>query len=260
MRRVILVDDEFWALRGLETLFPWAEHGYTPIGSFDDPVDALEAILAEKPELVITDIRMPELSGLDLLRAARERGVESVFVIVSGYGEFEYAQAALRHGAFDYLLKPVSFETADALLGRLDARLTKNNPTAYAQPGDAAGAGEHMNELIRYVRGHYSEPLQLKDLAGRFYLNPTYCSELFNKVTGMSFPKFINALRLDRCCSLLRTTTLAIDQIARQAGFTDYSNFHKVFKAALGTSPLQYRRQGKPSGRAERASSARPRC
>lgn len=243
MNRAILVDDEYWALKGLETLFPWAEHGYALLGSFDDPVDALEAILAEKPDVVVTDIRMPEVSGLDLLRAAREKGLATEFVIVSGYGEFEYAQEAIRHGAFDYLLKPISYEKADALLGRLDVKLAKDGPDAL--PEDAAGVNEHLNELIRYVREHYDEPLQLKDLAGRFFLNPTYCSELFNKATGMSFPKFINGLRLDRCCALLRGTALSIDQIARQAGFADYSNFHKVFKSALGVSPLQYRRQGK---------------
>lgn len=243
MSRVILIDDEYWALKGMETLFPWASYAFDIVGSFDDSVQAMDAILALKPELVMTDIRMPELSGLHLMRMARERGIRSEFVIISGYGEFEYAREALQLGAFDYMLKPIAYPEAEALLARLSQHLHRASSSPDADIADLPTTNAHFNDLLRYVRANYQERLQLKDLAAMFFLNPTYCSELFNKTMGISFSKYVNKLRLDRCCRLLTSTVMRIEDIAMESGFSDYTHFHKVFKATLGMSPMQYRKK-----------------
>lgn len=120
MRRVVLVDDEYWTLQGLEKLFDWQRHGYTVAGAFEDAISALEVIIETEPDLVLTDIRMPGMNGIDMIRKAREAGVRSVFVVISGYSDFEYARGALKLGALDYLLKPVSYEEAEVLLVRAD--------------------------------------------------------------------------------------------------------------------------------------------
>lgn len=241
MRQVILVDDEYWALKGMETLFPWADYAFEIAGSFDNPVMAFDAICDTRPDLVVTDIRMPEMSGLDLLGLSRQRDVGSLFVMISGYSEFEYAREALRHGAFDYILKPITFEDAAGVLARIDARLANG---ADAPEPPILSSNQQLNDLLRYVRTHFRERLQLKELAAQFHLNPTYCSELFGRTTGMAFTKYVNQLRIERCCTLLSHTAMPIDEIAYDSGFSDYSHFHKVFKAAYGVSPLQYRKGG----------------
>lgn len=115
--RVVLVDDEPWILEGLRVLLPWQEYGLVVDRAYTDPLTAYEQIVLDPPDAVFTDIRMPEMSGIDLLRAIRDRGLHPIFLMVSGYAEFEYAQEALRLGAFDYLTKPVELDAIHDVLG-----------------------------------------------------------------------------------------------------------------------------------------------
>lgn len=245
MRTVMLVDDEYWTLQGLERLFDWPRHGYSVTGAYDDSVSAFKDIREKAPDLVLTDIRMPEMSGIELIRRAREAGIRSVFVVISGYSDFEYARGALKYGAFEYLLKPVSYEDAEALLVRLDGHFAKQDAGTdeTAVSGEPETGNEQFNALLQYVRTHYAEHLQLKELAKQFYLNPTYCSELFNKKLGISFSRYLNQLRIDQCCLLLRTSAKSAEEIALQAGFADSTHFHKMFKSITGETPGQYRKK-----------------
>ncbi|NHN32889.1 response regulator transcription factor [Paenibacillus agricola] len=127
MYRVLLVDDEIWSLEGIRKLFEWEKHGFNVIAQTTDASIAFELICSAKPDVVITDIRMPEISGLELLQMAREKGVQSEFVIISGFAEFEYAQEALRYGAFDYQLKPIDRSDAGLLLKKLKLCLDKKS-------------------------------------------------------------------------------------------------------------------------------------
>jgi len=123
MFSVMLVDDEVWSLRGLERLLPWSDMGYHISGSYTDSVDALEAIERIHPDVVFTDIRMPEVSGIDLIARGSRVVPPPEFVVISGYNEFKYAQSAVHLGAFDYCLKPIDVEVGIRLLERLSARL-----------------------------------------------------------------------------------------------------------------------------------------
>ncbi len=119
MYKVLLVDDEPLALMGIRKTFMWSKYGYEIIGEKTNPVEALEVIERENPDVVFTDIRMPEISGLDLIKKSRRKGINSEFVIISGFSEFTYAQEAIRNGAFDYCLKPLHPEEGKKLLDKL---------------------------------------------------------------------------------------------------------------------------------------------
>ena len=244
MRSVILVDDEYWPLKGLERIFDWEKHGYIVTGSFEDPFKALHAIENEKPDLVLTDIRMPGMDGIELIRQAKDAGALCVFVIISGYSEFEYAREALKCGAFDYLLKPVSYADAEALIIRIDEYFAGLDKKAGETSPESVPetSNEQFNSLLQYMRTHYAEHLQLKELAKKFYLNPTYCSELFNKKLGISFSRYLNQLRINHCCTLLRTSAKSVEEIADQTGFADSTHFHKIFKSITGVTPGHYRK------------------
>ena len=104
MLKVILIDDEQNVLVGLRHLIDWNEQGFDLCGTFQNPRQALEYIETQRPELIITDIEMPEISGLDLIATLRELSPGSVCVILSAYDDFKYAQEAVRLGVFRYLL------------------------------------------------------------------------------------------------------------------------------------------------------------
>lgn len=127
MYKVMIVDDESWALRGVRNAFDWDKYDFEIIGQYTSAYDAWDAILADAPDLVFTDIRMPEISGLDLMKKARAAGLDTEFVIVSGYAEFEYAQEALRYGALDYLLKPLDVDLADPFIAKLAAHFSRRS-------------------------------------------------------------------------------------------------------------------------------------
>lgn len=117
--RAILVDDEYWALEILKRIFPWAQYGFEVEAAFMDAGEALRYIREHPVDLVVTDIRMPGFSGLDLLHEYRAGGGEAEFVITSGYSEFEYARTALHENAFDYCLKPIKAQEAESVLARV---------------------------------------------------------------------------------------------------------------------------------------------
>lgn len=105
--KVLLVDDENHILEYLKHLIRWPDFGYDTVLTATSGQAASELLQQEQPALLITDIRMPEVSGLDLARLVTTKKLATQVVILSGYSEFDYAQQALRYGVVDYLLKPV---------------------------------------------------------------------------------------------------------------------------------------------------------
>lgn len=239
-----LVDNEAWALVYLERSLSWEENGFSLLGSSVNSVEALDTILRLKPDAVITDIRMPELSGLELMEKAHQAGLVCEFVLLSGFPEFSYAQEAVRLGAFEYCLKPISPQQGNELLGRLRERLDarKGSESPRERPARLSG-NETLDRILQYIQEHYQEKLRLKGIADRFYLSPGYCSALFSKHLGRTFPEYLTELRVGLACRLLSDTHLSIHEIASQTGIDDSFYFSKVFKRAMGVTPGQYRRQ-----------------
>lgn len=108
MTSIYLVEDEIYALMALQQKILDLDEDYTIVGTADNGVTALEQIAALCPDIILTDIRMPDMDGLTLIARLRESGCQALTIIVSGYQDFEYAKQAVKLGASDYLLKPVS--------------------------------------------------------------------------------------------------------------------------------------------------------
>ncbi|MGI5899759.1 MAG: response regulator transcription factor [Christensenellales bacterium] len=123
MYRVLIVDDEPWALLGVRKFIEQCENAFEIISETTNPLLAYETLCEKKPDLVITDIRMPVITGLELMRRAREKNLPSSFVVVSGIADFSYVQEALREGAIDYLLKPLNMQKAPQILQSICQKL-----------------------------------------------------------------------------------------------------------------------------------------
>jgi len=123
MFSVMIVDDEPKQRLGLQTLIPWKELGYEVTDTAASGKEALRSLEQEVPDLIVVDIRMPGMDGLQLLQEIRQRGWNVHAVILSGYADFEYARRALQYGVEGYLLKPVNKEEMASLLKKLHARL-----------------------------------------------------------------------------------------------------------------------------------------
>lgn len=472
MYRVMIVDDEVWALKGIRRLLENLTEQFLIVFETTDPVEALEKICTEKPDVVFTDVRMPEISGIELMYRVRERGIDTSFVVISGFADFSYVQQALQEGAVDYQLKPLDVHKTDKMLERLFVKMENKrsfeelnlyaafrsgqsnyrwllqkkmrkplykryqvvticfktvdfnkmmwdsgsksqqlflklgpckciciinseadktddivkylmsrteeiNSAGISQsvanidkismlmkhselasrdcfsdsakvispyrPANIAAitklwkkiAGELKNhnykylkqiilkipeyfidnkltaedavslwnqivistqddiaaeetladleyldvngliekfaditemseylyeqlphhdktqtgtvnhqftKLLDYISEHYMENLYLKELCLRFFINMSYCCELFRKVEGMTFTQYITSLRINNACVLLQSSRLTIQEVCERVGYNDYFYFNKVFKRNIGCTPYEYRK------------------
>lgn len=119
MYRVLLVDDERIILEGISSFVDWGKLGVELAGTARNGVEAWEWIQAEQPDIVITDIRMPGMDGLQLIERVREQGWPIRFIMLSGYSEFDYARSAMQYGVKHYLLKPCNEEVIEAAVSEL---------------------------------------------------------------------------------------------------------------------------------------------
>ncbi|QHT63088.1 response regulator [Paenibacillus lycopersici] len=123
MLKLIIVDDELWIREGLKRTVDWQARGIYLAGEAENGRQALELLKAEKPDIVITDIRMPAMDGTELMEEARRSGIAAKIILISGFGDFEYAQKAVKLGAFDYILKPIEEETLLGIVDRCAAEI-----------------------------------------------------------------------------------------------------------------------------------------
>ncbi len=128
MKKVVLVDDEPGVVEGLSVMIDWSEYGFEISGTAEDGLSAFELIKKERPDLVVTDIRMPEMDGLELIKAVREaKSCSPHFLILSGYREFDYARRAMTLGVDDYLLKPIYEESLVEVLKKLSDKFDQEH-------------------------------------------------------------------------------------------------------------------------------------
>ena len=120
--KVLIADDEINIILLIKSLIDRQKTDVEIAGEAGDGITALEMVRQLKPDVVITDIRMPGMNGMDLIRHVREEQIPVEFVIISGYSEFEYARSAIQYGVSDYLLKPIKKDELNDVLAKLEAR------------------------------------------------------------------------------------------------------------------------------------------
>ncbi|MCC3374433.1 response regulator [Cohnella sp. REN36] len=253
MKTLLIVDDEPRTRLGIQkTLVAWSA-GRHRIETATSGVEALEWLKSNQAHMIITDVRMPEVDGLQMLEALSARGPLPVVIVVSGYAEFEYAKRALQLGAFDYMLKPLGKEVLidtvqrafERVSGRdrLDAMEKLVDPKLLEVNRDEARYGASIKDAIAYIYDHLQAAVSLKQVAEHLHLNASYLSVLFKEQTGMTFSDYLTRIRLQKAKELLVATRLPIWEIAEKVGYQTVKYFIKVFKDNEGLSPRQYRQQ-----------------
>ena len=253
---VILIDDEYGILEGLKRLINWEEQGARICGVYTNPFAACEAANKEHPDLIITDIEMPGLSGLELIAALKKSSPLTRFVILSAYDYFSYAQNAIRLQVFRYLLKPLSAADLLQLLSDLkessvsDPAVPKITGPLPAEPSDdnsgAFSFESEAEQLIRrsqeLIEENFANPeFKLSAIADSLFVNYSYLSHLFKTKTGKTMFSFLLDTRMNHAAQLLQNTDLPVGDIARRTGYALTKNFHEAFKKYYGESPKNYR-------------------
>ncbi len=204
--------------------------------------EAVENARIFQPDIILMDIKMPELTGLE----AQERIIKFLpnikTIVLSAYGEFDYAQKAIKYGIIDYLLKPVrpndlkkSIESAIESLNRNSTpQLTRNNH-------DPMQKEILLNNVLDCIEQHYCTELTLNTVAEIVHLNPQYLSRYFKNKMGITFTEYVAKLRIEKAKKLFIDTNYPIYRIATELGFSDQAYFNRVFKKYENQSPQKYR-------------------
>jgi two-component system response regulator YesN len=127
MYKLLIVDDEKIVIEGLKYATNWKDYDIEIVGTASNGKEALKIIIDTKPDIVLQDIRIPEINGLDLIKKAKALGLETVFIIISGYSEFEYAKRAIELEALDYLVKPIEVDEIIVSVKKAICKLKKRN-------------------------------------------------------------------------------------------------------------------------------------
>ncbi len=244
MLRMMIVDDERAIREALSIIIDWRALGIEIVGLYKNGAEAFDAMLDEYPDIVLTDIRMPGLSGLELLSRARSAEMDAVFVILSGYAEFEFAKQAMRFGVRHYLLKPISGEQL------LNVMTEVRNECLLRLPQTGSGrqhpvSGDLIRIIKTYVRDNIGDPsLSLGHISeNELFMNADYVSKQFAKKTGERFSAYVTRKRIELACALLSAGNLRVNEVAERTGFgNNIQYFSRIFKKSTGITPSEYQR------------------
>lgn len=233
--RVLLVDDEPWALWDMEMSFPWGKYGFSIASRCSKAEEARKVMLSLHPDVVVTDLRMPGLSGVDLLRCARQEGLQAIFVLVSGVSDFEAARQAIRYGAVEYCMKPLEEEECEALVQRI-ARILH-------EPAEADLLSEEMRNIRDYIDANLHQKLTMPNVATIFHMSANSLGRIFRAEMNMTFGQYLEMRRMAMATHMLKDKRMSIGEISERLGYSDQNYFTVCFKRRYAQTPMQFRNQ-----------------
>jgi YesN/AraC family two-component response regulator len=232
---VYLVDDEPLVLEDMKKSIKWHEYNLTVVGANINPIAAKAEILSLRPDVVFTDVKMHQCSGLDLIASLREESLDCEFVVISAHERFDYARQLLLHRGFDYLIKPVNEEQYDGLFNQLLTRLNSSRP----QP--SATSSDDLNHIIAYLNSDLTKKHSLKEIAASFNISVGHICALFSKHLCTTFSAYLTNIRMEAAAKMLLSTNELVKNIAIECGYEDYFYFCRVFKGHFSKTPTEYR-------------------
>jgi len=238
MYRAYFVEDKPLVLEAFMSRPAFLECGFINVGHSVNPLEAVRAIVEMQPDVVFTDLKMPGLSGVELMDELRRSGYGGEFVIVSAYGEFEESRRFFNMDGFDYLIKPVSENDLQALLEELAHKLAAKK--AERNPAKETTSPE-LNKITAYLLDHISDKHSLESIGMRFGLKPNYICNLFSRYLETTFVAYLTKLRMEEAAMLLKTTQKAVKEIAAICGYPNYFYFCRVFRDVFACTPSAYR-------------------
>lgn len=237
---IMIVEDEYLVRQGISSLVDFKKFNMQVIGEAENGLEAWEKIQAECPDIILTDINMPQMNGIKLAQLAREQYPQLHIIFLTGYDDFDYALSAVKLGADDYLLKPFSREDVEAMLIKVKEKLDKEKKQQ--QVHELVEKAE-FSDLEQAIHDRLADTeLSLKSLSFQLGFNSSYLSVLIKKELGLPFQDYLIQERMKRAKLLLLTTDLKVYEIAEQVGFEDMNYFSQRFKQIVGVTPRQFKK------------------
>ena len=244
MYRVMIVEDEKIIRTGIVSIINRFGNGLSVSGEYSNAFDAWEVFKVDPPDIIITDIVMKGMSGLDLLQKIRGSGSVVPVIILSGYSDFYYAQTAIRYNVTEYALKPVNVKQFISVLSKIKEQLDKRGASAPNKDNEALDEVTGKKSICRtleYIKENLDGDLSLSTVAAKVGLSTNYLSMLFRTETNEKYSDYVTKLRIEKACHLLESSDFKIYEIAELCGYNSVNHFIGVFKKVTGFTPSSYK-------------------
>ena len=245
MYRVVLIDDENMIVEGLRRVVKWADYQCEVVGTASDGVEGAELIRKLKPDILFTDIMMPDRDGLTMVAGLRSEFPDLRVTVLTGYRDFSYAQEAIRLGVTRFLLKPSKMNEIQEALQAMTDQLRRleglQKPDPEKETVQHTAGSFIVRQAIAYMEKNYQKRLTLQDVADQCYVSQWHLSKLLNRHTNKSFYDILNEVRINAAKKLLENPSLKIGDISELVGYSDMGHFARTFKKFEGVSANEYR-------------------
>ncbi|UOF89492.1 response regulator [Fodinisporobacter ferrooxydans] len=261
MWKIVIIDDDPQVLTGMKRAIPWGELNAVCVGEGLDGKKGLDVIRNERPDIVLTDIYMPVMSGLEMLEQLRNEDYQGKLIILSGYSDFEYARQALRLQVDDYLSKPVTISTIKTVIQNAIRQLEQEAVQRVFQEeikqrlkmyepfydNDLAKSGNEnikhkkmVEFVIQYIQEHYAKDITICEIAEKLYISKNYLNQIFKKATGESFNHYLTLVRLEKAKAMILEGNYLVYEIAEKVGYKNTPYFSTLFKKYMGMNPTDF--------------------
>ena len=245
MKTLLVVDDEKLIADGLRDMLAAAFADQLRVACCYSAKEAV-VFAAEHPvDILMTDINMPNRTGLELHDELRRLWPEARVIYLTGYSDFEYARRALDQHAFAYVLKGEGDDfIIQTVIRALDEPETGKSSDLFPgeMPEDSQELPDWIQKLHAYIRENLSGDLSLNHLADTCHFHPVYLSRSYREIAGETLSDYIGRVRLNKARELLRESRMTIGEIARCTGFATDNYFCRWFRKQTGESPEKYRK------------------
>lgn len=239
---VVVVEDEKLIAKNIAKNIELVNKNFKVISIESNGEDALNVIKEHTPNVIFTDIQMPVMDGIELIKQISEYNNYIKCVVLSGHDDFAYAKSAIEYGVFAYLLKPVNIDELSNLLKRLELIFLSTHELFTSSQNFSSYRSDEIASLIKkYIEQNYQKPIDLNIIADHFSFSPSYLTKIFVKHTNITPSKYILNYRINIAKQLLGDFSLTINMVANMVGYTDPFHFSKSFKQVAGQSPASYR-------------------
>lgn len=246
--KLIIVDDEIETREALAHYFPWEELGFEVVGQFENGRQALDFIRTSSLDVVLSDIQMPVMTGVELAKELFLEKSKVKVVFLSGYADFGFAKQGIIYGVKDYVLKPAKYAEMIEVFHRIKSELEADRSGPAAEIQDEANELKEYNydeEVIAtvklYIEKHYRDA-SLKEAAKLVRMNTSYLSNFFKQKTGQNFYHYLLMVRMQKASDQLKDIHNKIYDVSYNVGYSNPKNFTRTFKSHFGVTPMEFRR------------------
>lgn len=248
MFKVLVVDDEKLVRRGIVMETDWASVDCGVVAEASNGIEALEAVEKFHPDLIVCDIRMPKMDGIEMLTKLREDGNEAYIIFLTAYSDFEYCQSAIKLSATDYLLKPFEDGELEQTIRRIQENAEQKKAREMNQeedvlklalrPGDKS---KYVMEALNYIAENYGkQDISVGTIAESLGLSEGHLSHIFKKETDYTINSYITTYRIRAAMKLLKNCRYKVYEVADMVGYRDITYFSSTFKKLAGVNPSEY--------------------